>query len=332
MIERLSKNRNNPGMANLNGQTSVQLLRAEFSSVEQLGEAVRSWDLDLKPLGATGHRDRIYCVTQQRLGPVEIMHARISASIDQKGGAPAETTSFAVLGADLRRLWWRGRDFDSGTVLVYGGGSEVHALSGPDFEVVTLTVSEDRVERLCEQFGLALPPAPLRPEAFRPPLAVLDMLRRHIFRLTDSANGDAPLLAQKLVEQLVIHWLNGRREPVLRPSLRRRDVAMRLCLERLEQADWVSLSPALLCETAGVGERTLQYAFRERFGLTPAAFLKARRLASARRQLLHTETGAQSVGDVAASLGFWHLSHFAADYRRAFGELPSETLKKFAPH
>jgi AraC family ethanolamine operon transcriptional activator len=33
------------------------------------------------------------------------------------------------------------------------------------------------------------------------------------------------------------------------------------------------------------------------------------------------------VQDIAARWGFWHLSHFANDYRRMFGELPSETAR-----
>jgi len=32
------------------------------------------------------------------------------------------------------------------------------------------------------------------------------------------------------------------------------------------------------------------------------------------------------LSDIAARWGFWHLSHFAADYKSMFGELPSETL------
>jgi len=36
------------------------------------------------------------------------------------------------------------------------------------------------------------------------------------------------------------------------------------------------------------------------------------------------------VQDIAARWGFWHLSHFANDYRRMFGELPSETLRSSA--
>jgi len=33
------------------------------------------------------------------------------------------------------------------------------------------------------------------------------------------------------------------------------------------------------------------------------------------------------VQEAAAGWGFWHLSELAADYRRQFGELPSQTLK-----
>jgi AraC-like DNA-binding protein len=101
---------------------------------------------------------------------------------------------------------------------------------------------------------------------------------------------------------------------------------MRTALALIEQADLNQLTSATLCETCGVGERTLQYAFRERFGLTPAAFLKARRLALVRSALQRSDADAVSVGDLAAEHGFWHPGQFAADYRRAFGEAPSTTI------
>ncbi|MEO1130540.1 MAG: helix-turn-helix domain-containing protein, partial [Planctomycetota bacterium] len=32
------------------------------------------------------------------------------------------------------------------------------------------------------------------------------------------------------------------------------------------------------------------------------------------------------IADVAGAHGFWHMGQFAADYRRMFGERPSETV------
>jgi AraC family ethanolamine operon transcriptional activator len=75
-----------------------------------------------------------------------------------------------------------------------------------------------------------------------------------------------------------------------------------------------------------VGERTLEIVFRESYGLTPVRYLKLRRLEGTRRALTRTEHG--NVTDVALEFGFWHLGHFAADYKALFGEAPSQTLRR----
>ncbi|MFZ5508537.1 MAG: helix-turn-helix domain-containing protein [Pseudomonadota bacterium] len=82
-----------------------------------------------------------------------------------------------------------------------------------------------------------------------------------------------------------------------------------------------------LCRELGVSRRTLQYSFQEVLQLNPVSYLRAMRLNGVRRMLKAADPERDSVQDIAARWGFWHLSHFAADYRRMFGELPSETLR-----
>jgi AraC family ethanolamine operon transcriptional activator len=54
--------------------------------------------------------------------------------------------------------------------------------------------------------------------------------------------------------------------------------------------------------------------------------MQAKRLATVRHKLI--KAGPDTlVNDVANRWGFWHMGRFASDYRRQFGELPSETLK-----
>ena len=62
-------------------------------------------------------------------------------------------------------------------------------------------------------------------------------------------------------------------------------------------------------------------------GLSPKAYLKARRLNAVRRELLRDETAVGTIFDRASSWGFWHMGQFGRDYKAMFGELPSETLK-----
>ena len=57
-------------------------------------------------------------------------------------------------------------------------------------------------------------------------------------------------------------------------------------------------------------------------------FLLEQRLQAARRALRESHTRVQSVSDIAYECGFTHLGRFADQYRRRFGALPAETLKK----
>ncbi|GLH80180.1 AraC family transcriptional regulator [Bradyrhizobium sp. SSBR45G] len=89
-------------------------------------------------------------------------------------------------------------------------------------------------------------------------------------------------------------------------------------------------SIAELCRHVGVSRRTLQDCFQDVFGISPSQYLRFARLNAVRRDLMvFAATGRHvSIGEVAASWGFWHWSHFAERYRELFGELPSQTLQR----
>jgi AraC-like DNA-binding protein len=83
---------------------------------------------------------------------------------------------------------------------------------------------------------------------------------------------------------------------------------------------------ARLAAAAGVSARTLHEGFRRFRGTTPMARLAAMRLAAARRRLRDTEPGL-TVSRAAAEVGISQFGRFARNYRKAYGELPSETLR-----
>ena len=101
------------------------------------------------------------------------------------------------------------------------------------------------------------------------------------------------------------------------------------CALLLAQHD-TPLSLLAVCREVGASPRKLSYCFQDVLGLSPARFVKATRLNAVRRELAQgaREGSPQSVYDVAARWGFWHFGHFSSDYKRQFGELPSQTLKR----
>jgi AraC family ethanolamine operon transcriptional activator len=84
---------------------------------------------------------------------------------------------------------------------------------------------------------------------------------------------------------------------------------------------------AALCRALDASQRTLHQAFRDHLDATPKAYLKTLRLEAARRDLLGG-AGRTRVTDVALDWGFLHFGWFSQDYRRLFGETPSQTLQR----
>jgi AraC family ethanolamine operon transcriptional activator len=83
-----------------------------------------------------------------------------------------------------------------------------------------------------------------------------------------------------------------------------------------------------LCERLHVSRRTLQYCFEDVLGISPIQYLRIIRLNGARRHLRESLSDARTVRDVAADWGFWHFSQFSSDYRKLFGQSPSESLRQ----
>ncbi len=82
-----------------------------------------------------------------------------------------------------------------------------------------------------------------------------------------------------------------------------------------------------LAAFSGVPPRTLERHFRMFLGTTPLGWTRSMRLARARQALLHAGPE-DTVTGIALTNGFGQFGRFAADYRRAFGELPSRTMQR----
>jgi len=89
-----------------------------------------------------------------------------------------------------------------------------------------------------------------------------------------------------------------------------------------------AVSMSDVAEAAGISLSTLFRVFRKHHGKGPLAFLRDRRLDAVRRALLAADHPTATVTETAMRYGFYHVGRFAAAYRAAFGESPSETLQR----
>lgn len=315
-------------MDNIYDNAFTHVLRADFSDVDEMCAAVKNWNLDFAPLDEIRGDSHIGQIILSHVGGLNFAHARFSTNLEQRGAAPVDAITFVVMEDSMQRqLWWRGCDTDNRDILAYPVNCELHCLSPSDFNVHTISVPVETCLAICEANKIGVSSLADMPEVFRPAPAFMQEMRiaLRLLKMENAAPGTSE--ARTIAELLVCAWIQAHMPKVRRrPEARIRSLAMRRVLERFEDADWIDLTPGELCSHARVSERTLQYAFRERFGTTPAKYLKARRLAAVRSVLKKPKGWAEGVGAVAERYNFWHVGQFAADYRRAFGELPSETL------
>ncbi|WP_375157291.1 helix-turn-helix domain-containing protein [Bradyrhizobium sp. RDT46] len=165
---------------------------------------------------------------------------------------------------------------------------------------------------------------------------VLASLRRLVCVTLEIAAHDPDFLNEPMSLTAVEQSLLSTMEAALSSSAKDRPVSSTMDgyrrivsdMERLIRQDltiWHKTPE--LAEQVGVSVRTLQSATQAICGLSPHRYSRVLRLWSVRKQL-GDGGGHRSVKACALAHGFGHLGEFAASYKAAFGELPSETLRR----
>ncbi|WP_321355230.1 helix-turn-helix domain-containing protein [Pseudomonas extremaustralis] len=150
--------------------------------------------------------------------------------------------------------------------------------------------------------------------------------------LTRLASTHDPIGRDALTQQLLddcLFILDNACVGLDRSSLQRRSEERRLMVrigEWAADAPDESINVLELAQIAGMPLRQLQQGFKTYTGMSPAQWLRLRRLNGARRELL--SSAQTTVAEVAMNWSFWHLGRFSHSYRALFKELPSETLRR----
>jgi AraC family ethanolamine operon transcriptional activator len=299
------------------------ILDTHINNLEQFVDEFQHWDLDFRLLGTGGFTGRVKQLANQE---ILITYARFQNGLDQSGTAPPGYRTFVIPGRNCNGFWWRGHNVTRDDLLVFPNSNELQCASNKDFEVFSISLQTSYLEQLVNKLGVNGFWDRGR-EVIRLEGSAADSLRHlagTIVRHTDIVVTQA--VAHALAERLIICTELDRPEKI--SSLRKRDLAVDRVVEYVRSNQDLILELAQLCRIARVSERTLQYAFKDRYGIPPNVFVKKWKLNSARRLLLQADPAETTVIDIASRLGFLHQGQFAADYRTLFAELPSNTLAK----
>ena len=312
----------------------IHAAQLQFGSFDGFAEATRGWDLDWRQLD----RGRLKANLIRVAGPgASILRVALDRSFLQTGGSPPGMLTFGLLGESVGEIaWYRGRA-SADNLLVFKSGGEYDSVSQPNFSAHTLSFSEEHLDRVAADLDLPVALAPYRQGgiALHVDRAAVSDLRRRLRELDRAVAEGTNRTETGWIRNELEHEIPARLIRILstdpaETSLRtdrRRVLAAQRARDHIDaHADE---PPAIqeVCQAAGVSWRTLNYVFRDIFDVTPKEYLQATRLDGVRKELRQAGPDT-TIGDIANRWGFWHMGQFAADYKRQFGELPSETARR----
>lgn len=306
-----------------------------FQDIHLHASSVREWRQTYSQISAGLLQSSLSQIRNVRF---HAFRERINQRVVQHGEAPRDRVCFAVPLAIPGAARMQGRDANDSSLFVLRGGEEFmfHMPMGMDMLAITFdsalfesAVSEagcaDEINSLLKQPVLSVP------------VERLAETRRRLLAMFSEAAAESELSAPPVgielqLEQAMLDELLGL---ITDPACDRnqqhgssvRSFIVEKC-HRMTLSDAVNAPSVIeLCERLRVSRRTMQNSFRSVAETTPVNYIRSIRLNGVRRELMSTAVAELSIGDAAARWGFFHLSHFAADYHELFGELPSQTRR-----
>jgi AraC family ethanolamine operon transcriptional activator len=310
-------------------------LSLQTRDFDELALAFGNWDAAFRQLSRGAFEGSLHVL---QVGGIQVIQVQANRVIQAQGVQREKRLLFAPVTPRNAGSLWKGQHLRPGQIRLMVPGEEMDHRTTAEFEILALTVVPEVLEEAATVLhGIDLGDWLVGRFAFDPAPAAQAKVEAHLRQLLRLATAFPHLVAQpehaRIVEQsclnlLLRSLLGGNPSTPGVDRRRHRRLLARGVEEYLELRLREPLMVQDLCAEFDVSARTLEYAFREAFGLTPMAYFKARRLNAVRQALKQAAPGSTTVHAVAQQWGFWHTGAFAAEYRRLFGELPSETFAK----
>lgn len=299
---------------------------ARFDDFHLYGASAPQWQQRYQQVSRGPMRSAMLEAT---LGQTHLFCKSLSQRVLQQGCLPRGKICFAigVRGAGAARL--QGREVTERSLFILRGGEEfvIHrpagmALLAVSFEAsgfVEVLAQQNDATRLRSTLGRGL--VELSPSA----LAGL----RHALSASFRADAAGPVLPwmEAGISAAVVHALRGGQAAAGRDRGMSSHALVSECHRITLASVHAPPTVAALCAHLRTSRRTLQDSFRKIAETTPVDYLRAMRLNLVRQALHSSLPGAVDIGEIATHAGFSQLSHFARQYQRLFGELPSQTLR-----
>lgn len=306
----------------------------QFEDVHLHAASVHEWEQTYSQISPGLVRSSLCQVSGGRF---QFFRERINQRLVQHGQAPRDRVCFALPLAVPGTARLQGREADDRSIFILNAGEEFLFHMPQGMDMLSITFDRETFERTLEESPWSGEFRQwLRQPVVRVPERRLAQCRERLLFLLDRSiedvRGFAPGQAEEELERDLMEELTCLlADPGFDRHQRLASSPGSFIVEKchlMTVTDPQSPPSVIdLCDRLRISRRTVQNSFRAVTQTTPVNYIRCIRLNGVRRELVGTRADELTIGDAASRWGFFHLSHFAADYQALFGELPSRTRR-----
>lgn len=309
------------------------LLDRDFLDFESLANTL-GWSQSFRQLSTGNLRVSVQVVGHEWC---HVTRLHFNRSFHQVGKPPDGFLSFGLPDLDQASLRWASTDVEAGALVNFNVPDGLNMTSQGVFSGTILSIAVNSFRSALQRLE---PDTAVMDEIGQAPywipqdesLARLREALSLVFQAAAEQCGDALREYREAFDfgfAMDLLTVIGESSLPPPPPKHNRLAVVNRALELLKTDYEFGINVETLCQTTGTSYSTLSRAFQQEFGITPNRYLRNRRLTAARSALAQPGSS-RTISEIAHDCGFWHMSAFSADYRKLFGELPSETRSRSA--
>jgi AraC family ethanolamine operon transcriptional activator len=320
-------------------QAPLQVRTVHLQDVDEQASMLPEWEQEYQQLG---HGRFSGCLAYADIQDFVLIRETSNKALHESVMPPDEQMVIGMCLSAENSPAFNGKVFDQNSLLMIDGQRSHDIRTEGHLELIGIAVNRDYFFSRVQEQDTRIANDSLKATVTQLAPRAADMLRQYFIMVSDLLqhrdHAGVSLLTPRILANsaisniaLAVSLSRGDHYGDNMPKLQqRRDRIVQLAIDYMRKNACEEIGILDVCAATHVSRRTLQYCFEERLNISPLQYLKALRLNQARRQLKHlmelqvTHEHQNTIASVAALCGFNHASRFASDYKRMFGELPSQ--------
>jgi|GEM_PF-4607847 len=291
-------------------------------SIEQLQETVKNSDFEHIQISGGAFSGKNL---QIELPNSFVSTGFYNQTILVKGSLPMTMLTFGFILDDIASGFLLGHSFKKGDLLILPENAELHYLIPPHTQWISFNIhrhilEENGIDIPCNQyFRMRSIPSEFN--------ALLTIMRQLIVNKDEIIGEDVEDRLIDIIREIIFsdEALNLRAQKISIPT---KANIIKQAQEYLAEYSNVPIKVNQIINELNCSHRTVNYTFKEAFGLTLQQYIKITKLNQLNYILQDHENKNKTIVELAKLCGISHMGRLAQEYRALFNEYPKDTFNR----